>query len=572
DLFAAFALGSFVGSVFANVLGPSIVWHQSRTGERVARWLDHLVLPALVGIGVSLVLAAQFLAGEAALLGRPLAFWEAVGVSLCGGAVMLAAQRQRLTLLQIGSGVSLFGADLLINLLLLMAIPFAFALWGARGLVMMYAVNALLCLVFYSSAGGAPRRRIRRAGLRLGHLHTAIGGALLLPVFFQLGQGIYRSVEPLLDSGGQLLAVPIPIAVAACVAAVYMLGHFQRAQRGGGFLFLFFVGLLLATIISTEGHLAAERAKLILLLQVLVPVLGLVLGQMIVRPAWPSLARGFLMALWIVVPAELLISWLHGSLLLQHDLLLFSIYQHRQYVPVVLEAAFLFALAVAPARSGPQARWLLPLMTLYAIASTSVLAMVLLFLGVGLLVRLRPAMLPSRQLLSLLAALGIGYLALALPSPEFRAKFAFDTGDTESALLPDAFRAHVAVWADYLSALLREPRHLVFGFPHPPDRTVLTNANNYYLDFIYNFGILALLPLLYLFGHTLGRLFRLRAQLQDRPEILMLAAIVIFLLVADNGWKVALRQPYSGLLSFFLWGLLLSELARLRAPATQTSP
>ena len=39
-----------------------------------------------------------------------------------------------------------------------------------------------------------------------------------------------------------------------------------------------------------------------------------------------------------------------------------------------------------------------------------------------------------------------------------------------------------------------------------------------------------------------------------------LAAIVLFLVVIDNSLKVGLRQPYPGILTFFLWGLLLARL------------
>jgi hypothetical protein len=34
-------------------------------------------------------------------------------------------------------------------------------------------------------------------------------------------------------------------------------------------------------------------------------------------------------------------------------------------------------------------------------------------------------------------------------------------------------------------------------------------------------------------------------------------------LALDNNMKVTLRQPYPGVFGFFLWGILLSRLARL---------
>jgi hypothetical protein len=44
------------------------------------------------------------------------------------------------------------------------------------------------------------------------------------------------------------------------------------------------------------------------------------------------------------------------------------------------------------------------------------------------------------------------------------------------------------------------------------------------------------------------------------PEFLCLTSVVMFLLLIDNSLKVGLRQPYPGIFTFFLWGILLSKL------------
>ena len=44
------------------------------------------------------------------------------------------------------------------------------------------------------------------------------------------------------------------------------------------------------------------------------------------------------------------------------------------------------------------------------------------------------------------------------------------------------------------------------------------------------------------------------------PNLAMLAVLVGFFVFVDNSLKVSFRQPYPGMVMFFLWGLLLSRL------------
>ena len=100
----------------------------------------------------------------------------------------------------------------------------------------------------------------------------------------------------------------------------------------------------------------------------------------------------------------------------------------------------------------------------------------------------------------------------------------------------------------------------------PPDRTKYPSAHNYYLDFSYNFGVAPLLPLLSLLGLTLIGVCRKWQVMRKSAPLLGLAVTVLFIVLVDNSFKVGMRQPYPGILTFFLWGLLLTQLFRRPAP------
>ncbi|QID16998.1 hypothetical protein G3580_04680 [Nitrogeniibacter mangrovi] len=98
-----------------------------------------------------------------------------------------------------------------------------------------------------------------------------------------------------------------------------------------------------------------------------------------------------------------------------------------------------------------------------------------------------------------------------------------------------------------------------------PPRDEHPSAHNYWLDTAYNFGILALLPILGLLGWSVRNIYRARARLLSQPETLGLVLSLGYLLFIENMLKVGMRQPYPGIITFFLWGLLV---ARLRAGST----
>jgi hypothetical protein len=93
------------------------------------------------------------------------------------------------------------------------------------------------------------------------------------------------------------------------------------------------------------------------------------------------------------------------------------------------------------------------------------------------------------------------------------------------------------------------------------DRSIRTSAHNFYIDLTYNFGSLALVPLWVLIAYTLRELWLRR---RDLSGLHTLALVVLFLVIVDASFKVTLRQPYPGIFTFFLWGLLL---ARIRTRA-----
>lgn len=417
-------------------------------------------------------------------------------------------------------------------------------------------------------------------------LHVAIAVGVLFPVFFQFGGGIYRSPDVILyDSGGSIMDVPLPASLVVVFFGGALLGGYRRAGTAFGLMLLLLAGMGLTTIVAGASN-GFESRKLLLLIQFLVPIGALVAGQLygsrddVLRQC----ASAFLAVITAIVPLQMGIS-LHRQLI-WHDLWLFTIYQHRQFVPIVFVGAYLFAAFVLleNRRYRPWVVALAPIMGAYAAASYAVLAIAFLAAGLSVLVLAR-ARSAAAYLSMVLAVVGAAaFLYHDSGSTSFQAKYgAFRSMQPESApeqsrgapgsieqaelapsRVPLNVRPRLADWALYGSGILESPWTASFGHSKPFDRAVSTSAHNYYLDFVYNFGLVALLPLLWLIAYTAILLWRVRGTLRDDLPLLGLGIVVGFLVLIDNNFKVTFRQPYPGLFGFFMWGLLLSRLAASR--------
>jgi hypothetical protein len=126
--------------------------------------------------------------------------------------------------------------------------------------------------------------------------------------------------------------------------------------------------------------------------------------------------------------------------------------------------------------------------------------------------------------------------------------------------LPGLVSARFDYWQYYAVEVVESPRVFLLGHKNPPYRNIYPSAYNYWLDVIYNFGTVALLPMIFLLLWTLRTLWRRRAYVLADPMLLGTSMVAVYLLLGENMIKTGMRQPYSGIITFFVWGLLIARL------------
>jgi hypothetical protein len=408
-----------------------------------------------------------------------------------------------------------------------------------------------------------------------------------IPLFFQLSGSFFTSDDFSYDSQGKLLFLPLPMASVFCFIGIALLLRLEKRHFGMGVIFSIFTLMMLSIVVSSAESEEAELTKFILLVQYILPMFALVLGGLYLSPKSDYLRYEAvaLYVLLLVIPLEIISTIIKGSVLLSPDLYIFTLYQHLQYLPVIFVG--LYFLTANSLYENKKLRYLILFLTpwigIYLAASLSILAMSLVVLGSLVTfwcLNKNGKRWYSLALIILLCTSFAIYFPKIQATGTYALKFSDEiqintkelvplkAGDIQEqsfiesfiAVLPNNLKHRFYYWEFYGKGVLESPKIFLFGHQVRPDRNTYPSAHNYYLDLIYHFGVVAMLPIIYLIYVTLRNCLRVVRTGALTPELAMLMVIVGFMVFADNFLKVSFREPYSGMVVFFLWGVLLVKI------------
>ena len=408
------------------------------------------------------------------------------------------------------------------------------------------------------------------------------------PLFFQLSGSIFTRAGMNYDSQGKLLHLPLPIASVFCFIGIAFLLRLEKRHFGMGVIFSIFTIMMLSIVVSAGESGNVELAKFILLAQFILPMFGLMLGSLYLSPRLDYLRYEaiVLYVLLLVLPLEVISTIIKGSGILSRDLYIFSLYQHLQYLPVIFVG--LYFLTVTSLYENNKLRYLVlflaPWVGIYLAASLSILAVILAVLGVlvsSCYLNKNGKRGYSLALIILFCASFTIYYPNIQATGTYALKFGHELkiktkepvpakeGDIQEqssidrfiAALPNNLKHRFYYWEFYGKGVLESPKIFLFGHQVQPDRNQYPSAHNYYLDLIYHFGVAAALPFIYLIYLTVRNCWRVVRAGSLTPGLAMLMVLIGYFVFADNFLKVSFRQPYPGMVMFFLWGVLLTSLS-----------
>ncbi len=393
-LFSAYAIGGMINSVYTYALGPTLA-AKSNLNSNNRNWnILKIVLITLMSLGVLIALLSTY--NSEADLSETQFYYLAIGLSLIGSGIMLLAQRKRIHMIQIDKD-SVFVPDVLANILIISTVPFAFYLLGSKVLPSLFLWNAILNYLIYiipsinnkwqensknPIAENALLEYLNRSSIQI-----VILILIITPVFFQLNSNIlFDSPAMIFDSAGKLTKLPLPISIFACFFGFILLINFKRCYSSAIFIFVFFVAMILSIIFTSSDNNPGELGKIILMIQFILPVFALLLGQSYIEPVNKKncFEAIFLYTLFIIVPFEVIATLSQATGILTPYLYFFSLYQHLQYMPPIYIGLYFLAVVALHDQFSSRALILMlaPFIAIYAVLSFSTLSMVVLMSGV----------------------------------------------------------------------------------------------------------------------------------------------------------------------------------------------
>jgi len=562
DLFTAFAIGGIIPTIFGQALAPTLM---RRFGPAVMQsvWLAAFPSAILVVAGWVVMLAIL----EPSWLvdtGRSSTFWLATGLSIAGGAVMIVAAFFRAHLIY-SDGEEVFGPDMLSNVLLVALIPFIYFSLGAKSLTGLYLLSACLNLVYMW--GAAKWKSIDRH--LLFRVMFVLGLLLVAPIFFQLEGRLFRDPSMFFETNGRLLSLPIPVSVFALFGGIAVIGNYKVAMRSLAVIFLTVIFLTVSVLLAG----GQDGGRFVLMSQFVLPLFGLVLGEM-----FGAIERGHvferaaLSLLLLILPAQLTATWLAGHTDARPLVFVFSIYQHLQYFPAVVAALATmasFALWTQSRAMRIAIGFMFLIVLVHLVASESINAIASAAIGMVMFVifHWRDARfrwhLSATFTAALLAAAFYATLVHTDDSVGNRHSMAEATVASWSASVADG-NNRAERWRIFADGIKTSPEVFLFGHATRPDRNLYPNAHNYWLDATYSFGILTILPLIAWIAMAISMVWKQRRRLLLDPLLLGTTMAAGYLVLIENMFNIGMRQPYPGILTFFIFGLLISRLGSVK--------
>jgi O-antigen ligase len=265
-----------------------------------------------------------------------------------------------------------------------------------------------------------------------------------------------------------------------------------------------------------------------------------------------------------VVSLQLIFTLFAGSVTLLPSLKIFSVYQYLHYVPVMFIISYTFIFERLW-RDAYQPYLLLLLWLLLAIYSvmTGSLFIVAAYLICMLSYVIFFGKLKENNRLKTFFGMIFTIVILFTQLQHFNLMKNADLETGPVSMITKVqygWDQKSAGWQNHLETIQKHPQTFLVGHSNISERGNAASPHNYYLDFIYNFGLVGLLPILALIVFTAYRTWTQYRQVICKANLLYPLLSIIFLLLIENIFYMGLKQPYPGILSFFLWGVYLSRL------------
>lgn len=375
---------------------------------------------------------------------------------------------------------------------------------------------------------------------------------------------------------------PLPISLFGLFLAVFITIK-NVPYRYLSFIALFTIGAVLSLLINYHPEMIYKR--LIIFIQYITPMIAFLIGVSQPMRDLETPVKAICVITLTLMFLQLIFCLMNGSIVLLKTVWNVGIYQQIQYVGStnIMVATTTLWILLCKAKKPVNKLLvfsLLGFLFIYSIANTQITSLLFTFLSTIAFIHyfivkdikigsVRP-FLKILLILVPICASGVFYkncntiLAAVNIHPFKENRIYSKKINLHDLSKSPAFAQRVIYWKYYISESLKDTGSFLFGHPNQPNRADYPSAHNYYLDLLYNFGFLALSSILAMVVYTFKVLWQNRSLIRKNRYLWMICFSVLFFLGVDNMLKTGLKEPYPGILSFYIWGFLFSQIRYLK--------
>ena len=627
DLFTAFASGGLLGTFIANSFGPTLVRFMNENKILTIPFKYQICFLFFILAGLCIIYLSFTIDKETIFLEKTLYFWKAIGFSMIGGGIMAYAQITKTYILQHTANFNIMGLEIVYNLTLISIIPLSSFFVTIDFLPSVYLLSSVLALSLYKTFQFNNIDYKNFFNKLKPYLSSLIVIFLLVPIFFQLKGNILLDVDfNKLNPSQSIFSLPLPVSL-ICLPLVFLVySEYDKAKLGFFIIFFTLIIMSLSILFQDYKEWGNLQNKFVSIIQFIIPFFGFVIYYFIClenKSFEKKLYKIILLFLFLFLPLQLTASFFNeGFRSHSSDLFLFSIYQNNQYVPkinlmlifigicmtiyVQLTSLLLAKIFFVAGLS----LFLLCQLFLYKKYISTIYALLLLtifFVMPTLISKLKneineienkskvTEIKKQPNLFEINKNLRFFYFSLSQHKDvnDDRLMYGediFQHQGTESLISSNSgyiskiyqkfpqIKERVIYWNFYSKKIIESPNKFLFGqkiildkgdfinFKSYNEKAItFSSAHNYYLDLIFHFGIISLIPLGYLLSklsHNFIYLLRNKKILmfKESGQIIMLSFIIFYFFCIENILLTSLKQPFSGIFIFFIFALLYNKI------------
>jgi len=396
---------------------------------------------------------------------------------------------------------------------------------------------------------------------------------LLMPIFILLSGKIYYEPFDKLNSDNNLYNVPIPISYFISIILILYILYKKKFkilnEKIIKILFYSVISIIFFLIIFK--NLNYER--ILELVQFLLPWMGFIIA--INLNQYENIYKLAYYFLSLFLSLQLIITFYYSKLIIISDVIFFTVYQNIQYVGTIFTLCTILVSINLFNKKKLQIICLILLSTIYSVLTYSLSSVILLIIFLfGYSIKLIFQNYKNKfTLLKIISSL-ILFFCICLYLFNFNVnnieKEKFITNGKkaknyyENTLkfqnlanfeTPENIRLRIIIWKSYYQEIINNKEIIFLGDKdrHLDDK--YQSSHNLFIDIIYKFGLILTIPYLILLYLILFKLYSLRNNQKDFYSLL----VIFFVIFLENMFKVSLKQPYPGIISFYLIGYYLKK-------------